>query len=302
MNRWPSLKQLNYLLALAQEQNFNRAAKLCHVSQSTFSSGIQSLETMLNAQLVERDQRSVVITPLGQQVIERAQPILSQCRDLMEFTHSQTKEMAGSIRLGCIPTIAPFMLTPLVKSAQREYPELELLLREDTTENLLKALEKGELDVLLLALPVDVGSMKSRVLGQDRFKLVMQESEQQAYPYPVPVETLPDHSIFLLEKDHCLTEHAISACHLQQQSKVNEFTATSLHTLIQMVLGHLGVTLVPQMAIDAGLLQNTELVALEVESEKPWRDIGLVWRPSSARAATYSKLAELITPYLEQLD
>mgnify|MGYP005752622747 CR=1 FL=1 len=299
MSRLPSLKQLTYLVALDEHQNFNRAAKACFVSQSTLSTGLQNLESLLGGELIERDHKAFVMTPLGRQVVVRARELLAQTRELMELVEGQKGAMQGAIRLGCIPTIAPFLLSGLVQRCRRHYPELQLLLREDTTPQLLSLLRAGELDLLLLALPTDTEGLQTRVLGQDPFVLVMhQEQARRHGRVPVDYADLPDQSIFLLEQEHCLTEHAVSACKLTDSRKVNPFAATSLHTLVQMVGAGLGTTFLPQMAIDAGILANTEIVAMAPQGDKAYRDIGLVWRPTATRVESFYRLGELVTELL----
>ncbi len=167
MKHLPSLKNLYYLVNLYQEQNFNRAAKLCHVSQSTLSSGIQNLEEQLGHQLIERDHKSFIFTAIGEEVVQRSRKLLTDVDDLVELVKHQGQPMTGDIRLGCIPTIAPFLLSRVVKHCQQEYPELTLFLKEDTTERLLDALGKGELDLLLLALPADTSGYHSMKVGID---------------------------------------------------------------------------------------------------------------------------------------
>ncbi|WP_108651608.1 hydrogen peroxide-inducible genes activator [Dongshaea marina] len=296
MHRWPSLKQLQYLVSLSEHRNFKRAAEACFVSQSTLSSGIQTLEELMGAQLIERDHKSFVITPMGWNAIEQARGLLSQARDLMELGRAQD-EMSGRLRLGCIPTIAPFLLSRLMQKSSQLFPELELLLREDTTTNLLKLLEMGELDLLLLALPVDIGGLHSTEVGCDPFQMVVHRDWLDRYPLP-DYQAMPDQSIFLLEKEHCLTEHALSACRMTDKRKINPFSATSLHTLVQMVGASLGATFLPQMAIDSGILEGTELVTVPLRQEQASRQIGLVWRPSSNRTQTFFKLGELVTELL----
>lgn len=294
MNRWPSLKQLHYLILLAEYQNFNRAAKACFVSQSTLSAGIQTLEESLGVQLIERDRKSFIITPTGQEVVERARRLLSQAKDLMELTQAQGRGMQGTLRLGCIPTIAPFLLSRLLQQSAVRYPELELLLREDTSANLLTRLEAGELDILILALPYELHGLQSRQVGQDPFKLVVHRQLAAKLTEPVDYSQLPDHSIFLLEQEHCLTGHAVAACQLSDKRAINPFAATSLYTLIQMVSAQRGATFLPQMAINSGLLQQTELLVMPPVVEQASREIGVVWRPSSTRLETFGPLGDLI--------
>ncbi|MBB1269820.1 hydrogen peroxide-inducible genes transcriptional activator OxyR [Shewanella sp. SR44-3] len=298
MKSLPSLKNLYYLVNLHQEQHFNRAAKVCFVSQSTLSSGIQNLEEQLGYQLIERDHKSFMFTAIGEEVVERARAILTDVDDLVELVKNQGEPMTGEIRLGCIPTIAPFLLSPVVKGCQSLYPKLTLLLKEDTTERLLDALAKGELDLLILALPADVSGFHSMKVGVDPFKMVAHESLSSVIPLPVDYKTLPDESIFLLQNEHCITGHAISACQLADTTKINPFAATSLHTLVQMVNSKLGTTFLPQMAIDAGILKDTELTVMTPPGEAPYRDIGLVWRQTSSRLTTFRTLGLMLEKLL----
>jgi len=165
MTKLPSLKNLSYLLALHQHQHFNRAAQACHVSQSTLSSGIQNLEEQLGCQLIERDHKSFLFTAMGEEIVEQARTILTAAEELVNFSLSQGRQMEGPLRLGCIPTIAPFLLGDLSKLVQRDYPKLQLHMCEDTTTNLMNQLRNGELDVVLLALPVDLQGNQVYTLG-----------------------------------------------------------------------------------------------------------------------------------------
>ncbi|ACA85517.1 hydrogen peroxide-inducible genes transcriptional activator OxyR [Shewanella woodyi] len=298
MKHLPSLKNLFYLVNLYQEQNFNRAAKMCHVSQSTLSSGIQNLEEQLGHQLIERDHKSFIFTAIGEEVVLRSRKLLTDVDDLVELVKHQGEPMTGDIRLGCIPTIAPFLLSRVVKQCQQTYPNLTMFLKEDTTERLLDALGKGELDLLLLALPVDTSGYHSMKVGIDPFKLVVHNDLAGEIHEPLDYQSLPDESIFLLQAEHCITGHAVSACQLGDSAKVNPFAATSLHTLVQMVNGKLGTTFLPQMAIDAGILNDTDLEVMQPPGEAPYRDIGLVWRQTSSRILTFRTLGLAIQELL----
>lgn len=298
MTKFPSLKQLHYLVTLYETRHFGEAAKQCFVSQSTLSSGIQNLEELIGSQLIERDNKTLVFSAIGEDVVSRSREILARSQDLMELTQVSEKPMQGNLRLGCIPTIAPFLLCDLVQAVNRQYPELHLLLREDTTANLLTALKSGEMDVLILALPVEIGGMQSRIVGKDVFKMVLNTTQAQNVNVPVRYADLPDESVFLLEREHCLTDHAVSACQLTSSEKINPFTATSLHTLVQMVANGLGTTFLPQMAINHGLIDNLDLVVVEPPGREAYREIGLVWRPTSSRKATFEQLADLVETLL----
>ncbi|MBV7299047.1 hydrogen peroxide-inducible genes activator [Enterovibrio paralichthyis] len=298
MTKFPSLKQLHYLVTLYETRHFGEAAKQCFVSQSTLSSGIQNLEELIGSQLIERDNKTLVFSAIGEDVVSRSREILARSQDLMELTQVSEKPMQGNLRLGCIPTIAPFLLCDLVQAVNRQYPELHLLLREDTTANLLTALKSGEMDVLILALPVEIGGMQSRIVGKDVFKMVLNTTQAKNVNVPVRYADLPDESVFLLEREHCLTDHAVSACQLTSSEKINPFTATSLHTLVQMVANGLGTTFLPQMAINHGLIDNLDLVVVEPPGREAYREIGLVWRPTSSRKATFEQLADLVETLL----
>lgn len=298
MIKFPALKQLHYLVTLSETRHFGEAAKRCFVSQSTLSAGIQNLEELIGAQLIERDNKTLVLTGIGEEVVSRSREILAKSQDLMELTQLKEDPMQGKLRLGCIPTIAPFLLSSVVREVNQRFPKLDLLLREDTTSNLLTALKNGEMDVLILALPIDIGGMKSRVVGTDDFRMVISKSQADSVKLPIRYADLPDESVFLLEREHCLTDHAVSACQMTSSEKINPFMATSLHTLVQMVANGLGMTFIPQMAIDHGLLENQDLMIVEPPGTKAYREIGLVWRPSSSRTETFNRLADVVEELL----
>ncbi|RUO30959.1 LysR family transcriptional regulator [Aliidiomarina sedimenti] len=298
MNKLPSLKNLSYLLALHQHQNFNRAAQACYVSQSTLSSGIQNLEEQLGCQLIERDHKSFLFTSMGEEIVDLSRNILTQTEELMNHAQSQGNIMEGPLRLGCIPTIGPFLLGPLSRRLHDDFPKLQLQIREDTTAHLMQLLKNGELDALILALPIETQGNQSWVLGKDPFKMVLHPDLAKDVGEPVDYNKLPDQSIFLLEHEHCMTGHAVTACRLGNSRKINPFTASSLHSLVQMAEARTGATFVPQMAIDQGILSNTELVALTPTDGEAYREIGLLFRPTTSRRQTFRKIAETVADLL----
>lgn len=300
MSKLPSLKNLSYLLALHQHQNFNRAAQSSFVSQSTLSSGIQNLEEQLGCQLIERDHKSFLFTAMGEEIVERSRAILTSTEELVNYAQSQGNVMEGPLRIGCIPTIGPFLLGVLSKTLQQQYPKLELLIREDTTQQLMNFLRDGELDVLILALPVDLQGNQQWVVGKDPFKMILAPAVAAIAGDPVNYHQLPDKSIFLLEKEHCMTGHAVTACRLGNKEKINPFTASSLHSLIQMAEALNGATFVPQLAIDAGILAGTDLVIKDPSDGEAYREIGLVFRPTTSRRQTFRKLAEALAVLLPE--
>lgn len=299
MKRLPSIKQLQYLLALHEHQHFGRAAEACYIGQSTLSAAIANLEETMSAQLLERDHKTFIFTPLGEEMVRQARYIIEKCEEMTAFAKSQGKPMSGLFRLGCIPTIAPFVLSDVMQLCRTRYPELQLLLREDTTDNSLKALAEGRLDMLLLALPYETSTFHVQILAQDPFRLVLHKDWLNR-GFNRGIDYWPDESIFLLEREHCLTGHALQACALEDSRKVNPFFATSLHTLTQMVNNKLGVTFMPQMAINSGVLDGTELISQPPATAAAHRDIGVAWRATSTKAHSYQLMTELIAEVLQE--
>jgi LysR family transcriptional regulator, hydrogen peroxide-inducible genes activator len=296
----PSLRQLRYLAVLAETLNFRAAADACFVTQSTLSAGIKELESQLGAQLVERDRRRVRLTPAGAEVIERARRLVAEATDLVEAVRAGRAPLTGPFRLGAIPTIAPFLLPHALPPLRRRYPALRLFLREDVTARLLEQLRAGDLDAALIALPYDTGELEVRTLFRDEFRFVAPKGHPLAAAKTVHVERLDTAEVILLEEGHCLREHAIEACQRAGRKAARtadgtRIEATSLPTLLQMVEGGLGITLLPQTALRAGILHGTGLVARPFSARVPARTIALAARPSSARGRDLDLLADFLT-------
>ncbi|NQY65029.1 MAG: LysR family transcriptional regulator [Alteromonadaceae bacterium] len=289
----PNLKHLQYLLALHQHQHFLRAAQASFVSQSTLSSAILKLEELLGCQLIERDHKAFIFTVQGEEVVKLSRQLLVSANEMVDYAQQQGDPDSGSLRIGCIPTIAPFLLTDLVQKYQQAHPSLSLFLREDTTENLLMMLSKGEIDTAILALPVVQHQFKSKVLGKDVFYVAGDENLINKFKDNFDYQQLPDESIFLLSQEHCLTEHSVSACHIADQSKVNSFSASSIATLVQMTAFHRGITFLPEMAVNKGV-GIAEGIAFARMDGAAYREIGLLWRKTSTRQQTFFKLAEIL--------
>jgi len=279
----PTIKQLQYFLALTETRHFGRAADLCFVSQSAFSNAIQALETTLGAQLVDRTNRNVTITATGQEVATQGRLVIRDAESLVEIARGGTEPLAGELRLGVIPTIAPFMLPQALPRLRKHYPKLELLLTEDQTERVYRRLMDGELDVVLLALPWQLQGTQEMPLFKDRFCLACRDDTERVDPENYRFNRLDSDSILLLEDGHCLREHALAACRIRSTQKVRRFGASSLLTLIEMVDADLGITFLPEMAHDSSMLRNTR-VKLYTMGEQSYRTIGLVWRKGSQRA------------------
>jgi len=294
----PSPQQLRYLVALADHGHFGRAAASCAVTQSTLSAGLIALERQLAAQLLERSQsgKRPVFTPLGLELVARARVALAALEAVAETAAMARDPLSGPLRLGVIPTIGPFLLPRLMPALRQAYPRLRLWLREDLTERLVAGLEAGRLDLLLLALPA-AGHFETLPLVEDAFSVALPAGHHLSARDPVPVSALAGERLLLLEDGHCLRGHAEAACGLPRGLAAGEdgFAATSLHTLVQMVAGGLGVTLLPQLAIDGGVLAGAPVEVRRLEgSAAPGRVLALAWRPKSPRAAEFAGLGPAV--------
>lgn len=290
----PSSRQLRYLVVLSETLNFRKAAELLHVTQSTLSAGIKELESVLGATLVERDKRSVRLTPVGEQAVQRARVLLAETEDLVMMVRGAQQPLTGLRRLGVIPTIAPFLLPKIMPLARRKYPGLQLYLREDLTTRLIEQLHAGELDFALIALPFDTGNLAVKELFKDEFLYVARGDDPLAGHKDVAVREVPAKHVLLLEEGHCLREHTIEACGANRVSRrEGGLEATSLFTLLQMVESGLGATLLPEMIVRAGALNGTGLQALPF-ARPPSRTIALTMRSTSPYRPDFELLAQLI--------
>jgi LysR family hydrogen peroxide-inducible transcriptional activator len=288
----PTLKQLRYLSALHKTNHFGKAAEACHVTQSTLSAGLQELENLLGAQLVERTKRSVMFTALGEETVRRAQQILNDVDDLTDMASSAKDPLKGIIRLGIIPTIAPFLLPRIMPEISKALPDLELHLREDKSADLCDLLRVGELDLVLYALPFACGDAAEMPLFQDPFLAAFPKGE--APGDTIKTSDLDNTRLMLLEEGHCLREHALDACQLVGNRAKSELAGTSLHTMVQMVAAGHGATLLPGMAVDAGLVDGIDVDIASFSDILPTRIIGLVWRRTNPREETFKALGEVI--------
>lgn len=289
----PTIRQLKYFVALSESEHFRHAAERCFVSQSAFSNAIKELETTLDAQLVDRTNRNVTITATGQQVAVQAKLVLRDLDSLVESARGKKEPLTGELRLGVIPTIAPFMLPRTLPKLRKHYPDLRLLLIEDQTQRIYARLMEGELDILLMALPWEMRGVEELELFRDAFCLACHENTRHVDPNNYRFNRLDADSILLLEDGHCLREHALAACKIRNTQKVSRFGASSLLTLIEMVDADLGVTFLPAMARDSTLLRNTR-VKLHSLGEKSYRTIGLVWRKGSRRTDEFHLLGKFL--------
>lgn len=291
--RSPTIKQLRYFVSLCEEEHFGRAAERTFVSQSAFSNAIQELETVLDAQLVDRTNRSVTITSLGQEIATQARLVLRDVDSLVEAAKGSKQALCGELRLGVIPTIAPFVLPSALPKLRKAYPELELLMIEDQTKRIYERLQDGDLDLLLLALPWEMQGVEQQTLFRDDFCLAYRHGTQRVDPANYRYNRLTADSVLLLEDGHCLRDHALAACKIRNTEKVRRFGASSLLTLIEMVDADLGITFLPEMARGSTLLRNTR-VRLHALKDKSYRDIGIAWRKGSRRSDEFRLFGDFI--------
>jgi len=291
----PTLKQLQYLVALKDHGHFGRAAEACFVTQSTLSAGLRELESLIGITLVERTRRVVRFTPLGLRIAEKAQRVLREAEELGDLARAAGKPLSGDLRMGVIPTIAPFLLPRILPRLRSAWPDLKLYLREETTGAACDSLHRGHLDCVLLALPYHCGDIESVDLFLDRLFVAFPEGEMETSQRDmIAAGEIDERRLLLLEDGHCLKDHVLAACNRPELRAEAAMLGTSLHTLVQMVDNGLGVTLLPAMALDAGILDNTHVVAKPLAADHPARRITLAWRRGSPREKEFRLLADAL--------
>ena len=289
----PTIKQLQYLVALRQHGHFGRAAEACFVTQSTLSAGLRELENLLGVTLVERTRRVVRFTPLGAKIAEKALRVLREAEELTDMARAEGKPLHGELRLGVIPTIAPFLLPAMLPRLRAQWPNLKLFLREETSQAACDALQRGQLDCVLLAMPFACGDVERAPLFDDRLYVAFPKGEAPDVSSIDPGE-IDERRLLMLEDGHCLKDHALAACNRPELRAEAAMMGTSLHTLVQMVDNGLGVTFVPGMALEAGILEGTRVDARPLRSDHGFRRIALIWRRSSPREEEFQMLADAL--------
>ncbi len=298
----PTLRQLKFLVALADNGTFSKAADAAFVTQPTLSAGIKELEAVLGSTLVERGARGATLTPAGEAAVSRARIILTETEDLVHAAKAAGEPLSGTFRLGVIPTIAPFLLPKVLPAIRKSFPQLELFLREDLTHRLVEALKDRRLDAALIALPYEASIIETIPLISDEFLFASAPDHPLAKVDKLTPESLRNEPLLLLEDGHCLRDHAISVCGAgpaEAESARSDFAATSLHTLVQMVKSGLGATLLPKLAIDAGLADQLDLAIRPFDPPVAGREIGIAWRKGSARADEARTLGKAVKEALE---
>ena len=290
----PTLRQLQYLKLLAEHGSFSRAAEAAHVSQPALSSGVQELERVLGAPVVERTRGAVLLTAVGAEAVRRAEDVLARTEDLVEAARNAGKPLSGRFRIGVIPTVAPYLLPQKLSGLKELYPALRLYIREDLTLRLVAGLKSGQLDAAVIALPYDLPGIDYTRIGSDEIVAAAPVGHPLAGLGPIPHGLLKSEDLILLEDGHCLRDQALAAVNIEAPRGEEVFAATSLPTLVQMVSAGLGVTFLPQMAVAAGLANNPGVVVRPISDNAPHREIVVAWRAGSSRAAEARLLAEAL--------
>lgn len=289
-----SLKQLRYFDAVARTGHFGKAAEQCAVTQPALSMQIQDLERELGTQLLERGRKGVILTESGREIAARAAQVLTDIRDMVDCARRQGSVPSGPLHLGVIPSIAPYILPPLLPLIREHYPDLDLHLRETQTQHLVRELLDGRLDLLLLGLPVDDPNIETVRLFDDRFLLAISKARRVAKRMRATPQMVQQDRLLLLEEGHCMRDQTLAVCNLQRVDNLDTTGASSLSTIVQMVANGLGITLLPELSLDIES-RHGAIQVIPFAEPQPRRIIGLAWRRSSPRKQHFVELGKLIT-------
>ena len=296
----PTIKQLKYLVSVAQNLHFGKAAQECFVSQSTLSSGIQELEKLLNIKLIERTKRRVLLTPIGKQIAINSEKVILEVNDILDYAKSAQDVLSCEMKLGIIPTIAPYILPRLMPRLRTKYPKLDLKLVEDQTANILRMLYQGNLDIIIIAKPYKVENLNVNSLKKDHFYAAVPEKSPLCHLKKKSLNSkdIISTNMLLLDEGHCLRDHALAACGVKAKENVDAFKATSLLTLVQMVANGSGITLLPELVINSELMKNSKIKILKYEDTKNFREIVICWRLASPRSNDFNELMKFFKKYI----
>jgi LysR family hydrogen peroxide-inducible transcriptional activator len=290
----PTLRQLQFLTAIRAEGSFVAAAEAVGVTQPTLSAGIKDLETSLGQVLVERGRMGAVLTPAGEEAAERAARALGEVEEMVRAVQAAGQPFSGTFRLGAIPTIAPFLLPRVLPLLKKKFPKLRLQLREDLTGRLVEALRTRAIDAALIALPYEANGIATAPVAEDEFLFLCPEDHPLAKRNDLTPDLLKNEEVLLLEDGHCLRDHALAACRLPSSKRSTDVGATSLHTLVQMVGGGLGVTLLPKIAAEAGAAVGAHVAVRQFAEPMVGRSIGVAWREGGQREKEARMLANVL--------
>ncbi len=288
-----NLRELEYLVAVADYQHFGRAAEACGAKQPTLSTQIRKLERELGVELLERDTRGVVLTSVGARIVERARIILSEASTIADLARTSANPAASRIRLGLFPTLGPYLLPQIMPQVRQRFPELELRLVEEKTDGILDQLASGQLDVGILALPIDADGLDFEVLFDEDFYLAVPAGHHLGSANKVSLDVLADEDILLLEDGHCLRDHALDVCELAGAVELQDFRSTSLETMRQMVASGIGVTLLPSLSVQSATNSQASIELVRFADPVPNRRIVMAWRSTSAYREFFPKLASV---------
>jgi LysR family hydrogen peroxide-inducible transcriptional activator len=289
-----NLKDLKYLVALADTGHFGKAATRSFVSQPTLSAQLKKLEEYLGVKLVERQPKNVQLTDIGKQVVVRARRMLDEGDEIVALARNNTDPLAGRLKLALIPTIGPYLLPRVMQKIRKSLPHLGLMLYEHQTEPLLKRLRDGEIDLGVMALPAPNEGLESRALYEEQFTVALPIHHPLAAKSSIKIQDLQDHTLLLLEDGHCMRDQALEVCSRIKVREAEDFRATSLETLRQMVVAGLGVTLLPELAVDSPFGSQRGLTIRQFAKPAPTRTVGAVWRKSSTRRIAIGALCDVI--------
>lgn len=294
-----SLKQINYALAVEKTLHFKKASELCNVSQSALSTAIAEMEKQLGIMVFERNNKKVLITAEGLLFLNKAKTIKMEMDELYQLSQYGKENLSAPMKLGVIPTIGPYLLPKVLPEVRKQYPEFQLKIVEEQSHVLVDMVRNGELDCAVLALPYPIDGLMAFEFWQEDFYWVSHKDECPSQVTEITSNELELEKLMLLKDGHCLKDHALEACSLQSQVKESEFDSTSLHTLIQMVAGKLGTTLVPQMALDQLIYDDSELRAIHLNEPGPHRSIAFIIRPNYVRVSDIEVLQKIFNQQLD---
>lgn len=285
MKALPTLRQMQYLLALNDTRNFRRAAESCHVTQPTLSAGIQEMESILGVPVLDRSRKkNVIFTAFGEEVLKTVNQIMMPLSNMMDQAQQMAKPLSGPLRLGIIPTMAPYMLPTLLPSLQKKFTNIDFQITEDITGNLIEKLNKGLIDIALMAFPFDTPNLNQKIFFSEPFYCASKKGTFNKN-YKLKLNDIDQHKLLLLEDGHCLRDHALSACKLQDIKEKKSLSATSLLTLIQMAAQDYGITLLPEMVVKQGALPKNISIN-DFKKPMPSRKIGACWRQKDPKSNT----------------
>lgn len=295
-----SIKQLSYALAVEKTLHFKKAAELCFVSQSTLSTALTELEKQLGLQIFERDNKKVLVTPIGREVLNQARNILIQVEDLEHLADKHKSPLCYPITVGMIPTIAPFLLPAILPVLGKQYPQAQINVVEEQSRLLVDMVRSGEIDTAILALPYPCEGLLTLEFWQEDFYWVTLKNNEHAQQKEITVEEINQNKLMLLKDGHCLKEHILDICKLSEQTANHGFGATSLNTLIQMVQGNLGTTLIPAMARKQLTSGNHQLSVVHLHEPSPHRRIAFIFRPNYTRLSSIEALVAVCKQVLPE--